>query len=265
VLDEFGVGKRRLFAPDGLSSSVKRTRSIIDSSVYKNIELHYTEFNSSPSSRDPLHDTYQNAAYLLNTLKNTEHAANSMSYWTFTDIFEEAGPAMTSFHGGFGLLNLQGIKKPSFFSYQFLHELGETELMNKDSSSWVCKDRRGIQVLFWTLSLPFGDSSVFDEVLYRNNLPSKDAGNVTVHISHVPDGKYELAIYKVGYHHNDAYSAWLEMGAPANISRQQEAALKKKASGAPLSKKGITIVDGKYRQQFHISENDIYLIKLTRL
>jgi xylan 1,4-beta-xylosidase len=33
-----------------------------------------------------------------------------MSYWTFTDIFEEAGPRTTPFHGGFGLLNYQDLK-----------------------------------------------------------------------------------------------------------------------------------------------------------
>jgi beta-xylosidase len=31
-----------------------------------------------------------------------------MSYWTFTDIFEENGPVPSPFHGGFGLINFQG-------------------------------------------------------------------------------------------------------------------------------------------------------------
>ena len=35
-----------------------------------------------------------------------------MSYWTFTDIFEEAGPRVTPFHGGFGLLNYQDLSGP---------------------------------------------------------------------------------------------------------------------------------------------------------
>ena len=42
-----------------------------------------------------------------------------MSYWTFTDIFEENGPAPTPFHGGFGLLNLQGIKSLRFSPTSF--------------------------------------------------------------------------------------------------------------------------------------------------
>jgi xylan 1,4-beta-xylosidase len=122
VLDEFGTKKQRLKSTiDTISLNVKRVRSIIDRSAFKNAELHFTEWNTSPSSRDPIHDSYQNAAYVLNALKQTGNAANSMSYWTFTDIFEEAGPGPTMFHGGFGLLNLQGIPKPTFRAYQFLN------------------------------------------------------------------------------------------------------------------------------------------------
>ncbi|MGN6541604.1 MAG: GH39 family glycosyl hydrolase [Ginsengibacter sp.] len=265
VLDEFGIRKRKLLGLDYLSGNVKHTRKIIDSTSFKNIQLDYTEFNSSPSSRDPLHDSYQNASFILNTLKNTEHDTHSMSYWTFTDIFEEAGPAVTSFHGGFGLLNLQGIKKPTFFAYKFLHELGPTELINTDSSSYVCKTNSGIQVLFWNVKLPFSDTSVFNDSIFRENNPPKNVGRVSIDLSNIPKGKYKLLVYQIGYHHNDAFSAWLEMGSPSNISLKQEALLKNIASGKPVTQKEVSITDGEYTSQFNIRENDIYFIKLVKL
>jgi xylan 1,4-beta-xylosidase len=262
--DEFGVRKRTILAPDYLSGNVVNTRRIMDSSGSRHTELHYTEINSSPSSRDPLHDSYQNAPFILNTLKNTEHATRSMSYWTFTDIFEEAGPAMTAFHGGFGLLNLQGIKKPTFFAYQFLREMGDTELKNSDPCSWVCKSKNGVQALFWNLKLPFANATFFNDSLFRINTPPESAGTVTVRIDHIPDGKYTVSVYRVGYHHNDVFSAWLEMGSPANLSRQQEAALKQVGSGTPESKKQISITGGKYNERFQVKDNDIYFVTLVR-
>lgn len=265
VLDEFGTRKRKILEPGYLSGNVKNTRKIVDSTSYKNMQLDYTEFNSSPSSRDPLHDSYQNASFILNTLKNTQAFVHSMSYWTFTDIFEEAGPAVTAFHGGFGLLNLQGIKKPTFFAYKFINELGETELINNDAASWICKDNKGIQVLFWDVKLPFADSALFNDSLFRLNAPPGDAGVVNIDLTNIPNGKYKLAIYRVGYHHNDAFSAWLEMKLPANISMEQEKTLKNIASGKPVSEKQISISDGKYKDQFNMMDNDIYFVKLTRL
>ena len=66
-----------------------------------------------------------------------------MSYWTFSDIFEEAGPRFEAFHGGFGLMTVHGIRKPAWFSYQFLNRLGNTELVNEDPMSWATKDESG--------------------------------------------------------------------------------------------------------------------------
>ena len=120
----------------------------------KDLELHFTEWSSSYSPADPIHDTYLNAAFVLNTLKMVEGITTSMSYWVFTDVFEEPGVPKTPFHGGFGLVNLQGIKKPTFYTYHYLNQLGNTELVNPDSCSWVCKQGDNLQILLWDLSYP---------------------------------------------------------------------------------------------------------------
>jgi len=265
VFDEFGVRKRTMLASDYLWSNVLNTRRIIDSSGLRDLPLDYTEINSSPSSRDPLHDSYQNAAYILNTLKHTQHAAAAMSYWTFTDVFEEAGPGPTPFHGGFGLINLQGIKKPTFFAYRFLHELGTTELADKDSCSWVCKNGKGVQALFWNLRLPFAGAPYFSDSLFRLDPPPASTGTVTLQLRHIPDGRYQALVYHVGYHHNDAFSAWLEAGSPSNLSPKQQQKLDSLASGEPESREIVTISDGLYHRSFETKENDIYFIKLVRL
>jgi xylan 1,4-beta-xylosidase len=76
---------------------LKRVKGLIQASAYKNAELHFTEWNTSPSSRDPIHDTYQNAAYILNVLKKAAAYLNSMSYWTFTDILRRQAPVKRCF------------------------------------------------------------------------------------------------------------------------------------------------------------------------
>ncbi|MDP4272220.1 MAG: glycoside hydrolase, partial [Bacteroidota bacterium] len=160
VFDEYGNRKTQMREADGIPIPIKKLRCNVDNSSLRGREIHITEWNSSPNPKDPLHDTYQNASYALNVLKKTEAFVNSMSYWTFTDIFEEAGPPVTPFHGGFGLLTLQNIKKPTFFSYKFMAQLGDIELLNNDSASWICKDKKGnIQALLWNYTLLSPDTS----------------------------------------------------------------------------------------------------------
>ena len=147
-LDEHGSSGTVLDKNEwSVSGDVLNSRKQIQSSAFPGLELHYTEWSSSYTPADPLHDSYHEAAYILKKLKQVGNAANSMSYWTFTDIFEESGPRFTPFHGGFGLMNIEGIKKPAFFAYSFLNKLGDTELANRDSSSWACKNL-GVSVAF---------------------------------------------------------------------------------------------------------------------
>jgi len=215
-LDEFGNSGTVLDKnPMAVSGDVLRSRKEIANSSMPNLPLHYTEWSSSYTPADPIHDSYHQAAYILEKIKQVGNAANSMSYWVFTDIFEEAGPRFTPFHGGFGLLNTQGIKKPAFYAYQFMNKLGETELFDRDSASWACKNAKGnVQVLLWDFTNTHPGDSVNNQVYYARDLPSKSKGKVKVSLSGIPEGSYRLEIYKVGYHVNDAYSTYLTMNKP---------------------------------------------------
>ena len=110
-------------------------RENIAKSPLPNLELHITEWSASWTPTDPIHDTYHSAAFILDKLKNSGDGAQSMSYWVFTDILEEAGPRWTPFHGGFGLINYQDINKPAFYAFQFLNRLGGTELKCSDPAA----------------------------------------------------------------------------------------------------------------------------------
>jgi len=266
VLDTNGTKKQQLKSNyDTIANNVKKVRDIIDASAFKNAELHFTEWNTSPSSRDPMHDSYQNATYILNTLKKTGRSANSMSYWTFTDIFEEAGPGPTIFHGGFGLLNQQGIRKPSYYAYKFLSELGEKELVNTDPSSYVCASADGgMQVLLWDCRSN-QTGKAFNQVYFIEPKPSADLSPVSLELTGVKNGRYTLQIYTVGYKTNDPFTRYLEMGRPAVATRQQETELAALSTGSSAGTETITVSNGTVKRQIPLRENDIVLIKLLPL
>ncbi len=242
------------------------TREKIRNSQMPNLELHFTEWSSSYTPSDPFHDCYQSAAYILDKIKHTGSSVNSMSYWTFTDIFEEAGPRFTPFHGGFGLLNYQDINKPAFYAYRFMNCLGETELQSSDAASWVCTDKSGgIQALVWDFSLPNPAPKENNQVYYKRDLPSHPKSNVTLALSGVPAGQYSMAVYRVGYRANDAYSAYLDIGSPSQLSKPQVAYIKSKSDGSPERVSIVKVAaDGLIRQTFEFRDNDVCLVTLTK-
>ena len=266
-LDEFGTTGTVLNKDESsISGDVINSRQQILNSAKPKLELHYTEWSSSYTPADPVHDSYHSAAYILQKLKQIGNAANSMSYWVFTDIFEEAGPRFTPFHGGFGLLNTQGIKKPAYFSYSFLNKLGETELQNKDTSSWVTKNSKGdVQLLFWDFTNTHPGDSMNNQTYYIKDLPSKPKGSIKIEVDGLQKGNYTLEIYKVGYKTNDAYADYLAMGKPSQFTKQQVETIKRKNDGALIASEKVTIdAKGTFKKDIKINENDVFLLNLVR-
>jgi xylan 1,4-beta-xylosidase len=236
-------------------------RAQIKSSALPNLPLHYTEWSTSYSPRDPVHDAYLSAAYIVSRLKGSEGHAESMSYWTFTDIFEENGPVPSPFHGGFGLINFQGLRKPSFYAYQFLNRLGGEELASGDTDSWVTRGAGGAQVLFWNYTPPRTEES--DQVYFKRDLPAKDLGDVRVSLKGLPPGSYTLSVYRVGYGVNDVYTDYLKLGSPPTLTREQVHALAERNDGRPVATARVEVgASGEFARGLPLRENDVYLLTL---
>jgi len=267
-LDEHGDAGT-VFSPDrdAITAGVQRVRGQIDRSPFPKAELHYTEWSSSYTPADPIHDSYHSAAFILDKMRNIGAAADSMSYWTFTDIFEEPGPRATPFHGGFGLLNYQDLPKPSFFAYKFLHQLGDTQLACADPASFVCRDKSGaVQALFWDFTITHPGRSVHNQEFYKADQPSKPAATAELKLTGLPSGSYRLLATKVGYHANDVQSAWRDLGSPAQLTRAQVEILRKAAAGAPVIDERIEIgADGACVRPFAMRENDVWFVELRPL
>ena len=252
---------------NSVSADMIKSKAQIKNSAMPNLELHYTEWSSSYTPTDPIHDSYFEAAYILDKIRKAYKSVNSMSYWTFTDIFEENGPRLTPFHGGFGLINYQDIKKPAYYAYSFLNRLGDKEITSSDSSSIACKDKKGnMQVLFWNFTITHPGDTVNDQTFYKRDLPSKSIAPVVVKFDHIPAGKYKLQVYRVGYHVNDAYSTYFDLKSPDQLTRQQVETIKQANNGKAISSAIVNVsAKGELLKTFPMRENDVYFVTIDKI
>ena len=265
-LDEYG-NSGTVLAPNPMSLSIDvlNSRKEIEGSAMPGLELHYTEWSSSYTPADPLHDSYHEASYILDRIKKVGDAATSMSYWVFTDIFEEPGPRFTPFHGGFGMLNYQGINKPAFYAYKFMNQLGTSELKNSDAISWATKDENGnVQVLLWDFTYTLPDS-INNQDYFIQDLPAKEKGKVTINIKDIPVGNYTVNIYQTGYRVNDPYTTYFDMGRPNQLTKEQVQKIKETNNGAAISSEHVTVKKGtSFTKELDIRENDVFLLNLIK-
>ena len=78
-------------------------------------------------------------------------------------------PPSTRFHGGFGILNREGIRKPSYFAYKYLHQLLPTKLTNADASSIVTRSGNSLVILLWSFNSPEQNSA--NKTFFTHDVP----------------------------------------------------------------------------------------------
>ncbi len=265
-LDEFG-GRGTVLSrnPEAIVGDVKRVRREIQSSATPRLPLHFTEWSSSYTPTDPVHDSYVSAAYILDKLNAIGDTADSMSYWTFTDVFEEAGPRTTPFHGGFGLINYQDIKKPAFRAYEFLNRLGPTRLKCPEPRTLAtCTPDGSAQVLFWDYTNPI-PANTNNQQFFITDVKAKPKGSARLRIINLTPGRYRLSVYRVGYRINDPYADYLDLGHPSQITREQVERIKVRNAGKAVATETVLVRKGETLERtLPMRDNDAYLVTATR-
>ena len=264
-LDEEGKSDTKLDpSPDAIIGDVRRVRKEISASPFPELPLYFTEWSTSYTPRDPVHDSYISAPYILTKLKASQGLLQGMSYWTYTDLFEEPGPPTAPFQGGFGLLNPQGIRKPAFFAYKYLHALQGESLKTSDPQAMLATQGGNVTALIWDFEQP--DQKVSNRPFYTKLIPSHAAASVELQVTHLaPNTAYRLEVHRTGYHANDADSAYIEMGSPKELSAAQIAHLNELTRDLPETDKAVRSgSDGTVKFSIPMNSNDIVLVKLKR-
>ena len=192
-------------------AEMRQTREHIDAfPEFRGLPMHITEFNTSYNPRCPLHDLPENAAHIAGLLAALGDVADSYSYWTFGDVFEESGIAPTPFHGGFGMMADQCIPKPTLAAFEFFCNL-KGECAWRDEHSVILRREDGSwEGVAW-------------------NLQRKGRESLTLNLSLPLAGRGCLLTRWVDEERGNPAAAWHAMGAPATLSEAQLAFLRETA------------------------------------
>ncbi|WP_084546794.1 GH39 family glycosyl hydrolase [Glycomyces arizonensis] len=199
-------------------------RKLIADSAYPDAEIHITEWSTTPSSRDRMHDTLFAAASITRSYLQCAALADSISYWAFTDVFEEGGAGIGPFHGGFGLVNENGIHKPTFHALNMLGRLGDRLLLatphgvlTRDSGT------SAVSAVFFNYPEDMALKAIGSAPSYEATRALAGRGP-SRRIRHSIGGLEPGAAFLVeilDWEHGNPAEAWHALGAPLNLSRAE--------------------------------------------
>tara|TARA_R110002167_G_scaffold17426_2_gene66499 strand:+ start:3461 stop:5011 length:1551 start_codon:yes stop_codon:yes gene_type:complete len=263
-LDEKGEGDNKLSRnPGAVVDDLRKVRAEIEASTRPGLPLFITEWNTSYNPRDPIHDDYLGASYVLTKLRESEGLVQGMSYWAFSDLFEEPGPQLRPFDGGFGLMNPQGVRKATWFAYKYLNSLGDHELATGDAQSIATLKDDTVQVLAWRWELP--DQPVSNRPFFRQVREAAAAAPLRIELSGLSPGRHQVSVRRTGFRSNDAYTAWLEMGSPATLDAAQLARLQDLTRDTPELSEIEVGLDGRARLDVPMQVHDVVMVEVGRL
>ena len=135
--------------------AVAKVHQQIKASPQPNLPLIWSEFNASYKNEPDVTDSTYMGPWMADTIRQCDGLVDIMSYWTFSDVFEEQGVVKTPFYGGFGLQAAGGIPKPAFNAFKLLHQLGDQRLVLDSDSALLTRRPDGALVLaVWNYAPP---------------------------------------------------------------------------------------------------------------
>ncbi len=207
--------------------AVRKVHDQISASQLPQLPLFWTEW--SVPSFGPLHarDTTYVGAALADDIRQCDGLVDMMSFWTFSDVFEEGGPKREPFDGGFGLIAMGGIKKPSYTAFALLHQLGDERIAQDVPEVLVTRrNAKTLVIAAWNLVDPDKPGHLRTVEFKIEGVPSKASTRVT----------------RVDSDHGNSLSAYRRIGSPRHPSQAQVHELNAVADG--MATESIDLVGG---------------------
>ncbi len=235
--------------------SVEKVRNEIIASPLPKLPLIFSEYNASYANEPDVTDTVYMGPWLASTISQCDGLTIGMSYWTFSDVFEEQGVIRTPFYGGFGLIAEDGIPKPAFNAFAMLHQLGDRRLKVDSDSALATRSRDGsIAIALWNYAPPFGTGATYTPP--PSNLgPAK---TFTVKLTGVASNA-KVQISRLDSDHGNVIKTYDAMGRPALPTRDQ--ILQLRAAGKPAPPQDVQLKNGELTVE--VPPQGLVLIKLS--
>jgi xylan 1,4-beta-xylosidase len=216
--------------------AVKMAHEQVKASPKPDLPLIISEFNAAYDNLVAVTDSIYMGPWLATTISQCDSLAQMMSFWTFSDVFEEQGIVKQPFYGGFGLIAAGGIPKPSMYAFQVLHRLGDQRLENSSQNVLVTRTSEGyVAVAVWNLVNPGSTGAPKTVKLEFKGVK--------------PDSR--VAISRVDEEHGNTLGLYEKMGSPRYPTEDQIHALREDSQLPDPEYDELT--DGMYRVQLPVN------------
>ena len=252
--------------PKYLLETLERVQNHLAEINRDGFEVSVAQWSTSSIAGDLNNDTMGVAPVIIKNMVETIGLVNSIGYINFSDLFERYNKNDTHFYGGVGLINKDGIKKPSYNAYYLLSKLGENVISVGDNYI-ITKSQNSIQILAFNYAqfdelYSVGERSHINLTDRYSIFKEKANLNLEILIDNL-NGNYEVSNFKLNRESGSAFDEWVKIGAPKILSDKEIEYLKTKDH--PQLEKEEIIINNNYQFTMDLPLHGVEMLILKEI
>ncbi len=199
-------GDKENKSPHFLSGITRGARKQLNEAGFKG-EFHMNEWGLSWHPFAPVRETANEAAFIVKSMCEVSQLADYFAYWCISDIYNQVGYGREAFHGNYGMLNLDGLRKPNYFAHQLLCKLGSEKIEvegvgDLNTNAFVTRNGKEISAIVYAFDINYTEESAVGNSKVEFTLP---AGT----------DKNSISLIRLDSKENNIVNTWKQMGSPA--------------------------------------------------
>lgn len=253
---------------DYLIDDVKKICEMLDLNGLSSIPLYITEWNDTVADRNFINDSCYRAAYMVKSFLEINQFVSVIGYFSGTDLRSEYFDSRSLLQGGNGILNRNGILKPSGFAIKLMDSLAKNKIVsgkhflattdNQDNYYIVAHNKRKLSYYYYKTP-----EDKIEKEKIAMCYADEDFLEHELELREVPNDEYRVRIHKVNSHFGSILDLWKDLEYSDSLSRKDIMYLQKICEPHLLFKT-IKVTNNCLPLKMVMEPNEIMLIEIER-
>ena len=257
---------RKSIDMDYMKNQIAIFRELLKEVDFPVEQLHISEWNFTISNRNVINDSCEQGAYVLKNCIDMNGQVDVMAYWHALDSYSDYYDADMPLNGDSGMISRDGIRKPSFYAYEFMNRL-LPDVLYRDGHCIITSNGRdrytiachNFKKLYSRYVFTEEDNITVSEL--DNYMDDSEPLKLHFQITDVKNGDYLLKIHYVNKEKGSAQDIWKRLEFRKNLARDERVYMEK--SAIPwMEMQNIHVENGVLDLENVLLEQEIRLIEI---
>ena len=257
---------RKSIDGDYMANQVTIMKEVLDEVDFHVPEFHIDEWNFTISNRNVINDSCEQGAFIVKNCIDVAEQVDLMAYWHALDVYSDYYDTDSVLNGDSGLITGDGIRKPSFFAFQFLNRL-LPKVVQKTEHAMITTNGRNSYVAVChnykklTSRYVFSEEDEIEIDRINQYVEDDEPLKLKIRLNDVKNGKYQVKMYYVNRQNGSVQDLWKRLEYSKGLANDEIEYLKSSATPS-MEMKTVQVEDGVLEIENALEAQEIRLIEI---